>query len=50
MPAAARTAAPVHAYEAHYRDIAARHKGDGIDLSRKNGDRRAAAGHRARSG
>src|SRR6218665_2461958 len=33
-PAAARTAAPAHAYEAHYRDIAARHKGDGIDLSR----------------
>lgn len=34
MPAAARTAPPANAYEAHYRDIAARHKGDGIDLSR----------------
>ena len=33
-PAAARTAPPANAYEAHYRDIVARHKGDGIDLSR----------------
>lgn len=33
-PAAVRTAPPANAYEAHYRDIAARHKGDGIDLSR----------------
>ncbi|MDD3326577.1 MAG: DNA-primase RepB domain-containing protein [Zoogloea sp.] len=33
-PVAARTALPSSAYEAHYRDIAARHKGDGIDLSR----------------
>ena len=33
-PVAARTAPPANAYEAHYRDIAARHKGDGIDLSR----------------
>ena len=34
MPAAARPAPPANAYESHYRDIAARHKGDGIDLSR----------------
>ncbi len=33
-PAAARTAPPANAYEAHYRDIVTRHKGDGIDLSR----------------
>lgn len=34
LPVAARTALSSSAYEAHYRDIAARHKGDGIDLSR----------------
>ena len=34
LAVAARTALSSSAYEAHYRDIAARHKGDGIDLSR----------------